>query len=59
MRTVKYLEAQKDHLKAIMQTMDAKAQFDSEDGRKYAQALVKLVMIHMQIEEIEKEAAHK
>lgn len=59
MKTIRHLKAQKDRLKAIMQIMDSEASFESEDGRKYAQALVKLVLINMQIEEIEKEAARK
>jgi len=57
MKNVEYLEAQRDRLKTMMQRMDTNAGLDSEDGRKYAQALVKVVLIHMQIEEIKKEAA--
>ncbi|MFD1127631.1 hypothetical protein ACFQ3J_05490 [Paenibacillus provencensis] len=35
--------------------MDRNARFDTEEGRVYAQTLVKLVMIEMQIEAQEKE----
>ncbi|WP_373232798.1 hypothetical protein [Cohnella sp.] len=59
MKTIRHLKAQKARLKAIMQRMDSEASFDSEDGRRYAQALVKLVLINMQIEETKKEAARK
>ncbi|PLT48049.1 hypothetical protein B8V81_0181 [Paenibacillus pasadenensis] len=38
-----------------MQMMDRNAHFDSEEGRVYAQTLVKLVTIEMQIEAQEKE----
>ncbi|MNJ05353.1 hypothetical protein D3C73_1666160 [compost metagenome] len=58
MKKLKHLFTQKARLKAVMQMMDTDAQFDSEEGRRYAQALVRLVLINMQIEEIEKEAAH-
>lgn len=59
MERLKHLFTQKARLRAAMQIMDTDAQFDSEEGRRYAQALVRLVFINMQIEEIEKEAAHK
>lgn len=59
MKKLRHLIAQKARLQVAMQMMDTDAQFDSEDGRRYAQALVRLVLIQMQIEEIEKEAAHK
>ncbi|ANS76478.1 hypothetical protein AWM70_19435 [Paenibacillus yonginensis] len=59
MEKLRHLIAQKARLEVAMQMMDTDAQFDSEDGRRYAQALVRLVLIQMQIEEIEKEAAHK
>ncbi|MBA9085972.1 hypothetical protein FHR92_002444 [Fontibacillus solani] len=58
MEKLKHLLAQKSRLQATMQMMDTNAQFYSEDGRRYAHALVRLVLINMQIEEIEKEAAH-
>lgn len=59
MEKLKHLLAQKAFIKATMQMMDIDSHFDSEEGRRYAQALVRLVLINMQIEEIEKEAAHK
>lgn len=59
MEKLKHLLAQKARLQAAIQLMDTEARFDSEEGRRYAQALVKLVLINMQMEEIEKEAAHK
>ncbi|GGG07007.1 hypothetical protein [Paenibacillus aceti] len=59
MKTVEYLEAQRDRLKTMIQRMNTNAGFDSEDGRKYTQVLVKLALTHMQIEEIKKEAARK
>lgn len=59
MEKLKHLLAQKAHLKATKQMMDTDAHFNIEDGRRYAQALVRLVLINIQIEEIEKEAAHK
>ena len=55
----KHLLAQKARLQAAIQMRDTNAHFDSEEGRRYAQTLVRLVLINMQIEEIEKEAAHK
>lgn len=54
MEKLKHLLTQKARLQATMQMMDTDAQFYSEDGRRYAQALIKLVLINMQIEEIEK-----
>ena len=59
MEKLKHLFTQRSRLQAAMQMMDADAPFDSEDGRIYAQTLVRLVLINMRIEEIEKEAAHK
>lgn len=59
MEKLNHLKARKAWLQTAMQMMDTDAHFDSEDGRRYAQALVNLVLINMQIEEIEKEAAHK
>lgn len=59
MEKLKHLLAQKALIKATMQMMDIDSHFDSEEGRRYALALVRLVLINMQIEEIEKEAAHK
>lgn len=59
MEKLKHLFTKKARIQAAIQMMDTDAQFDSEDGRRYAQALVRLVLINMQIEEIEKEAAHK
>ncbi|MFC5405097.1 hypothetical protein [Cohnella soli] len=41
--------------KELLRTMDAEASFDTEEGRVYANTLVKLVMIEMQIEAIQKE----
>lgn len=59
MEKLKHLLAQKAHLQAAIQMMGTDAECDSEEGRRYVQALVRLVLINMQIEEIEKEAAHK
>ncbi|WP_018750386.1 hypothetical protein [Paenibacillus sanguinis] len=59
MEKLKHLFAQKARLQAAMQMIDTDTHFDSEEGRRYAQALVRLVLINMQIEKIEKEAAHK
>ncbi|MNW37777.1 hypothetical protein D3C74_148290 [compost metagenome] len=57
MEKLKHLLAQKARLQAAIRIMDIDAQFDSEDGRRYAQVLVKLVLINMQIEETEKKRA--
>lgn len=57
MEKLKHLFTQKARLQAAMQMMDEDAQFDSEDGRRYAQALVKLVLINMQIEDTDKKRA--
>lgn len=51
MEKLMHLLAQKARLKATMQMMDTDAHFNLEDGRRYAQALVRLVLINMQIEE--------
>lgn len=59
MEKLKHLMARKAQLQTAMRMIDTGAHFDSEEGRRYAQGLVKLVLINMQIEEIEKEAAHK
>lgn len=59
MEKLKHLFTQKGRLQAAIQMMDTDAHFDSEEGRRYAQTLVRLVLINTQIEEIEKEAAHK
>ncbi|WP_059050400.1 hypothetical protein [Paenibacillus senegalimassiliensis] len=59
MEKLKHLFTQKARLQAPMEMMDTNTHFDSEEGRRYAQVLVRLVLINMQIEEIEKEAAHK
>jgi len=56
-KKINHLMTRKASLMRAMQTMDNDADFDTEDGRRYAQALVKLVLIQMQIEETEKEAA--
>ena len=52
-----HLMNQKARLKATIQMMDTDAHFNSEDGRRYAQTLVRLVLINMQIEEIEEKHA--
>lgn len=59
MNVIQHLKAQKAELESEMQWMDKDASFDIEEGRRYAEALVKLVLINIQIEEKEKEAAHK
>ncbi|MFC6334264.1 hypothetical protein ACFP56_16670 [Paenibacillus septentrionalis] len=59
MDVIQHLKAQKAKLVSEMQWMDKDASFDTEEGRRYAKALVKLVLINMQIEEKEKKAAHK
>ncbi|WP_310551794.1 hypothetical protein [Paenibacillus glufosinatiresistens] len=57
MEKIDRLKVTKASLKSAIQIMDREAHFNTEDGRRYAQALVKLVLIQMQIEETEKEAA--
>ncbi|WP_101807465.1 hypothetical protein [Paenibacillus pasadenensis] len=55
MENMQELLARKKGVVAAMQMMDRNAHFDSEEGRVYAQTLVKLVTIEMQIEAQEKE----
>lgn len=55
MENMQELLARKSWLTATMRMMDRNAHFDTEEGRVYAQTLVKLVMIEMQIEAQEKE----
>lgn len=55
MENMQELLARKNGLIAAMRMMDRNARFDTEEGRVYAQTLVKLVMIEMQIEAQEKE----
>lgn len=55
MESMQELLARKSWLTAAMRMMDRNARFDTEEGRVYAQTLVKLVMIEMQIEAQEKE----
>lgn len=55
MENMQELLARKNGLMAAMRKMDRNAHFDTEEGRVYAQSLVKLVMIKMQIEAQEKE----
>lgn len=60
MEKIHSLIDQRSRLKAALQRMDSEACFESEEGRRYAQALVKLVLINMRIEATDKkEAAHK
>ncbi|NTZ20471.1 hypothetical protein EXW96_23955 [Paenibacillus sp. JMULE4] len=55
MLTMQELMRKRNQLKAVMRMMDRNASFDTEEGRVYAQTLVKLVVIEMQIEALEKE----
>ena len=57
MEKIDHLKVKQASLRTAIQIMDRDAHFDTEDGRRYAQALVKLVLIQIQIEETEKEAA--
>lgn len=60
MKKIQELLEVKKRLRLSMQTLDREASFDTEDGRKYTRVLVKLVMIEMQMEAIEKKkAAHQ
>lgn len=57
MGSIHHLKAQRSHLHAVVQTMDNYAPLDSKEGKLYVKALVRLVQISMQIEELEKERA--
>ncbi|OBZ17101.1 hypothetical protein [Bacillus sp. FJAT-26390] len=60
MEKMQELLTRKDQLTAAMRMMDRNASFETEEGRVYAQTLVKLVLIEMQIEFKQKEKiAHK
>ncbi|MFE5321676.1 hypothetical protein ACFQ88_23515 [Paenibacillus sp. NPDC056579] len=54
MKNMQELLARKSKLTIAMRMIDRKASFETEEGRVYAQTLVKLVMIEMQIEAQEK-----
>lgn len=55
MENMQELLARKNGLVTAMRMVDRNARFDTEEGRVYAQTLVKLVTIEMQIEAEEKE----
>lgn len=55
MEKMQELLASKRKLRSTIRMIDRNAHFDTEDGKVYAQTLVKLVMIEMQIEVKEKE----
>lgn len=57
MDAIQHLKTQRDNLELAMQWMDKDASFDTEEGRRYAEALVMRVLINMQIEEKEKNRA--
>lgn len=57
MKKMQALLAKKNQLMAIMQTMDRNASFDSEEGRAYANFLVRTTMIQLEIDELKKEKA--
>lgn len=60
MEKMQELLARKRQLMAVLWMVDRNASFDTEEGRVYAQTLVKLVLIEMQIESKQKEKiAHK
>lgn len=55
MEIIQELLARRSWLTSTMRMMDRNASFDTEEGREYANTLVRLVMIQMQIEAQEKE----
>lgn len=55
MENIRELLARRSWLTSTMRMMDRNASFDTEEGRVYANTLVRLVMIQMQIEAQEKE----
>ncbi|MFD1135619.1 hypothetical protein [Paenibacillus urinalis] len=55
MEKMQELLASKRKLSSTMRMMDRNARFDTEEGRVYAQMLVKLVVVEMKIETLEKE----
>lgn len=55
METIQELLARRSWLTSTMRMLDRNASFDTEEGREYANTLVRLVMIQMQIEAQEKE----
>ncbi|CAH0121357.1 hypothetical protein PAE9249_03884 [Paenibacillus sp. CECT 9249] len=57
MKTILELRQKRDRLKAVLQTLDENASFETECGRTYAQWLAKVVMVELQIEESEKKKA--
>lgn len=57
MKNLQGLIVEKQRLKSAMQMMDSQASFETEEGRVYAQVLVKLVVIEMQMEALEKKKA--
>lgn len=55
MQRLQELLEKRNRLKEVLRLMDKNASFETEEGRAYAQTLLKLVMIEMQIEALEKE----
>ncbi|HWO98299.1 MAG TPA: hypothetical protein VNM45_18595 [Bacillus sp. (in: firmicutes)] len=47
----------KSQLMAIIQMMDRNAGFDTEEGRVYAQFLVRTTLIQLEIDQLKKEKA--
>lgn len=56
MRTMQVLLRQKQKLKAVMQTMDKNAPLHQYDGWAYANTLVKLVLIQLEIDKLQKKS---
>ncbi|MBE0340172.1 hypothetical protein E4V51_01915 [Paenibacillus sp. 28ISP30-2] len=54
MRKTQSLANQKARLQYVMRMMDSEPSFESKEGRSYIQTLVKLVLIEMQIEALDK-----
>ncbi|WP_127483788.1 hypothetical protein [Paenibacillus ehimensis] len=57
MDRIQELLMKKNQLMAIMQMMDRDASFDTEEGRVYAQYLVRTTLIQLEIDELNKEKA--
>ena len=52
---IKEWKAHRQQLRSWLRMMDSEASFDTEEGRSYARLLLKLVMVEMKIEALEKE----
>ncbi|WP_181592665.1 hypothetical protein [Paenibacillus sp. YN15] len=57
MQSMTKLLMRKKQLKAILRMMDSEASFQTEEGRAYANLLVKVTLIQIQIDELQKETA--